>query len=496
MCVGTPEPDTRNPVPETLFTAEVILIKMKFYDIPRHFKKRTAVITGGGETLTYDQLADRSDALVERLPERRLVLILCKNNVETLVGYLAAMRSNNAVLLLDAGIDRDLLGHLVEVYRPGWIWRPVEGPGKPDFFSGDYGLYTGERGPAPDLHPDLKLLLSTSGSTGSPKLVRLSEKNLDANARSIATYLELGEHERAVTSLPFSYTYGLSVVNSHLRVGACLLLTDASIVQRQFWDFFKRESATSFAGVPYMYEVLKRLNIFRMSLPSLRYLTQAGGRLDPELAREFVEKFAVKGVPFYIMYGQTEATARIAYLPPEVSRKKFASIGNAIPGGTLSLEDEQGREIGRSNVEGELVYRGPNVMMGYAACLEDLSRGDEMHGVLKTGDIARRDEDGYYFITGRKKRFLKVFGKRVNLREVENHLEEQGISCVCGGKDDLLCVALVGGNAKQQGLKNRLSEKYGFHHSSVKVKCVENVPRNPSGKILYNELFREELERG
>jgi acyl-coenzyme A synthetase/AMP-(fatty) acid ligase len=257
----------------------------------------------------------------------------------------------------------------------------------------------------------------------------------------------------------------------------------------KFWTQFKQFGATSFGGVPYTYDMLDRLNFRGMELPSLITMTQAGGGLSRELHRKFAEYALENGKKFIVMYGQTEATARMSYLPPEKSLEKIGSIGVAIPGGELSVIDSRGEAISEPDVVGELVYRGANVTLGYAECGEDLIKGDERGGVLMTGDMARRDKDGYYFITGRKKRFLKMFGCRVNLDETEHLIREAfpSLDVVCGGVDDTMNIFTTSHGATNDLVKF-LVEKTGFNHSAFEVAEIKEIPRTESGKIRYNEL--------
>jgi acyl-CoA synthetase (AMP-forming)/AMP-acid ligase II len=392
-------------------------------------------------------------------------------------------------VLLAANTDWELVSNLIKLYRPDYVWRSGEESDRAIYEYEDYRLIQRTVERKITINRELALLLPTSGSTGSPKMVRLTGNNVDANASSIAQYLKLDHTDRPITSMPMHYSYGLSIINSHLKVGATILLTDDSFITRPFWDFFKEYAATSFAGVPYIYETLRRLKFFDMSLPSLKTMTQAGGKLTPEFVLEFVEFSRKKGIDFYVMYGQTEATARISYLPPKDNLSKYKSMGIAIPGGELSLIDDDGKTITRSGVDGELVYRGPNVMLGYAEKEEDLAKGDDMHGELKTGDVAQFDEDGYFYITGRMKRFIKIYGERVNLDAVEHYLKSLGYVCVCGGKDDLLCVATTD-SGKTQEIKNTILSKFGYHHNAVRVIEVKDIIKSSSGKILYEQMFQ------
>ena len=260
-------------------------------------------------------------------------------------------------------------------------------------------------------------------------------------------------------------------------------------MQKDFWTQLKEFKATSFGGVPYTYEMLDKLRFFRMNLPYLKTMTQAGGRLPLSLHEKFAKYALDNDKNFVVMYGQTEATARMSYLPQEKSLEKAGSIGIAIPGGEFSLEGEDGQKITQPNVAGELVYMGDNVTLGYAESREDLAKGDERNGVLHTGDMAKFDEDGFYYIVGRKKRFLKIFGNRVNLDETEQLIktEFKELDCACCGIDDCMYI-FVDSQNKVDEILHFISQKTGINHSAFKVKSIEKIPRNESGKVLYPSL--------
>jgi acyl-CoA synthetase (AMP-forming)/AMP-acid ligase II len=317
--------------------------------------------------------------------------------------------------------------------------------------------------------------------------VRLSEKNLMSNAESIAEYLNITENERPVTSLPMYYSFGMSVINSHLIKGATLLLTDKAVMQREYWSFLKEQKATSIAGVPYTYEMLKRLRFFRMELPELKTMIQAGGKLNAAFVKEYVDFAEQTGKSFIVMYGQTEAAPRMSYLPFDKAVEKNASIGIAIPGGRLSVVDADGKEIEEAEVDGELVYTGDNVCLGYAETRSDLAKGDENHGVLHTGDIAKRDADGFYYITGRMKRFVKIWGNRTNLDATEQLVKAITPNCACGGVDDLITVFVTEDGLEQQ-IRSMLTEKTGLNSRAFQVKKIDAIPVKASGKIDYQLL--------
>lgn len=470
-----------------------------FADIFTKYANNTAFITTISNKITYKELGDMTDKMTGHLygagKEKSLIFIFCKNSVETVATYLASLLTNTAALLLDVSIQKEFLDTLIDTYDPDFLWWPdnegLNHRGKyiEKYKEDSFILYNKKiTGNTVQIHKDLALLLMTSGSTGGAKLVRLTLKNLTANAHSIASYLNLIQSERPATTLPLHYSYGLSVINSHLSVGAATLITDESIVTRGFWDFINLNHATSLSGVPYTYEMLKKLRFFTRNLPSIKYMTQAGGKLNPELVKEFSSNLAKKDIQFYVMYGQTEATARISYLPPKDTLQKPTSIGIAIPGGTLSILDNHNEPINVAHTEGELVYHGDNVMMGYANSKEDLASGDELGGTLKTGDIGYYDDDRYFYITGRKKRFLKIHGNRINLDDIERFLNAKGHPCVCGGVDDFLRIATLQ-TMDPDGIKNIVGKNFGIHHSVVDIFKIEEIPKNTSGKILYGKIF-------
>ncbi len=432
------------------------------------------------QTITYGALGaacDGFNAMLGRRERKRLGFLLCRNDVPSLTAYLASLRSEDCVALLPDNLSDAAVDGLLERYQPDWLLGPaarMQDRGGLDWH--DKRLIFLPRDERP-IHPELALLLSTSGTTGSPRMVRLSYANLAANAASIAEYLELNSSERPITTLPMHYSYGLSVINSHLHVGAALLLTDDAVTTRPFWDLFREGGATSLAGVPFTWQMLARLRIERMALPTLRTLTQAGGRLSPELTEHFRQVAEAQGWRFFVMYGQTEATARIAYLPPELLASKLGAIGKAIPGGALSVTDE-----------GELVYRGANVMLGYAESRDDLATGDTLNGVLHTGDLARQDKDGIFWLTGRIKRIAKVFGNRVNLDEVETLLGNQlGCAVAALDEDDALRVVLADSRQEAAALEV-LRSTLGVHPSGLRVCSLREFPLTSSGKMDYPAL--------
>lgn len=478
-----------------------------------------ALITEG-EQLTYGNLSELMDQLFPSLSRGDLVLLVTSNTLGAVVGYLGFLSRGVVPLMVDQKIDCEKLRTLIEHYQPNYLWAPQEFLSKIDrevaplattatagnfksdplMVYGTYRLLKRSDDRPIQLHPDLALLLSTSGSTGSPKYVRLSHKNLMSNAQSIRECLAISMRDRAITTLPLSYSYGLSIINSHLLAGASIVLTERTLVDRGFWDLLRTSEATTFGGVPYTYSMLRRLHFESMSLPSIRSITQAGGGLGDELHEWFAKTCSDKGIDFVVMYGQTEATARIAYLPPQFARDKIGSVGIPILGGNIDLIDKEGCSIKAPSVDGTLVYRGNNVALGYATSCIDLSKGDENNGLLVTGDIARSDEDGFFYITGREKRFLKLYGNRVNLDEIEAILSKEGLSVACAGDDDTMRIYIeaAGGESGNADVADKedcavrvheqIARTLGIHKGAFIVEMVESLPRNSSGKIQYTSL--------
>lgn len=465
---------------------------MNFYDDIDRYGDSTAIINENSEHITYSTLLCAADALKEQIKKRCLVFNVCENSTESVIGYIGFLRARIVPVLISDKINPDLFNDLMQTYKPQYIWLPKY---KTDivenhsivYSHGNYVLLKISLCIDYALDDDLALLMTTSGSTGSPKLVRQSYKNITSNANSIAEYLGITQTDRPISTLPMSYTYGLSIINSHLLRGCAIILTDKTLMEKVFWQALKENNATTFGGVPYIYEMLKRLRFSRMELPSLKTITQAGGKLSTELSEEFAIICEQKGIRFFVMYGQAEATARMSYLPSEYARVKAGSIGIAIPGGEFYLEDVDGNVIEDNDTVGEMIYKGDNVTMGYALSYRDLCNGDENVGLLKTGDIARRDNDGFYYIVGRKKRFLKIFGNRINLDEVELLLKRYNYECACTGEDDKLKIFITD-KESQENLKAVFTELTGINRAGFKVIYIETIPRNEAGKILYSAL--------
>lgn len=425
----------------------------------RRHGDRVALISGT-ESLTYAQLADRVEsAQLAMGGTRRLLWLGMRNDLDSVVAYLAALAAGQPAL-----VTGPCHSALAEHYRANaWL---------------DRGALVGRDAYQHELHSELALLLSTSGSTGSPKLVRLSQENLQANAESIAEYLGLQATDVGITSLPLHYCYGLSVLHSHLLVGAALVLTDASVLDDDFWTLMRSHRVTNLAGVPHTFELLDRVGFADLDLPALRFVTQAGGRLPVQRVRQFVELGQQLGFDLFVMYGQTEATARMSYLPPDLTSAYPHTVGIAIPGGEFRLANEH-------DGVGELVYRGRNIMLGYAHSPADLALGREI-SELHTGDLARITDSGLVEIVGRSARFAKIFGLRIDLDAVERALADDGFAAaVTEGSAGLLVAATA---TDSSSIADSVLRVTGLPLSAVEIVQVRAIPRTAAGKVDYPAL--------
>lgn len=448
----------------------------KFWNLIANNSNRTAIITENHDVISYQQLEKDVIEFEERLPTiRSLVFLSVSNDYISIVAYLACLRKAHPFLIIDSELDESIKQPLFRQYCPNIHVNS----GKIDYFhENEY-----------ELNENLALLMSTSGTTGAPKLVRLSGKNLSTNVVSIVDYLNILPSDVAITSLPMSYSYGLSVINTHLASGACVVLNSDGIVTREFWNKVEKYKVSTLSGVPFTFQMLRKLNYKRFNTKSIRYLTQAGGKLDENTLKYFHSVCSDLCQKFFVMYGQTEASPRISYVPAESLVQKLGSIGIPIPGGALKIYDNNLPVLTPFTV-GEIVYFGENVMMGYAESIEDLAFDDTQSNVLRTGDLGYFDEDGYFYITGRAKRFIKLFGLRISLDEIDNWFSAKGIEAVSAGNDDLLVVFYTESDLDIDSLKSLLADKFKLNLNFICFRQIESIPRKNGGKVDFKQLSR------
>ncbi|MCI5882437.1 MAG: AMP-binding protein [Eubacterium sp.] len=437
------------------------------------YKENIAIYLESGETVSYQKIAERQKEIGSVLRNRTVAVIVCKNTLGCILCYLSFMRKGIVPLLLPSNLREQEALQIVQVYRAGYLCCDREyyaQNGKPLIVVEDFHIYAIPNQEKVEMSKELAVLLTTSGSTGDSRCVRLSEINVKSNASSICHYLGLTAKERAITSLPFHYTYGLSVIHSHLLCGAALLLTDKNVLQKEFWQFAEREGATSFAGVPFTYEMMDWFRLLEKLPKSIRTLTQAGGKLEPELQKKIAKLAIDRNIHFYIMYGQTEATARISYLHPSLALDKIGCVGKTIPGGKIWISEQN-----------EVCYQGPNVCLGYAQSYLDLIKEDENNGILYTGDLGYI-KDGLLYLEGRKNREVKINGRRIHLEHVEANWKKYfHNNMICSFHDKKLYL-MVEGKFSQDSVK-KLREWIPILEKDIIVQEVERLPRKANGKV-------------
>ncbi len=404
-----------------------------------------AVIDDGRE-VSYRELASLASRAVEGLEPHTVKIVRNKQDLSTVALFVGCVNRGVVPLMLPDTMAPELFERLRSTYE-----------GKPT-------------------DSELALLLTTSGSTGSPKLVRIGRAALAADNKMSEVLFELDSSTRMTMILPICYAWGLSVVCSVLEAGGTLVMTRKTVMDPELADVMRDARATHVAGVPYMYEALDRFRFFDGDFPSLRALLVSGGALAPALRRKYAEFAKGRGIAFFEGYGQTETTGVMTTIRTDVHLDLIGSIGKSENGGRFRVED------------GELVYEGPIVAMGYAVCAEDLMKGDEWKGVRRTGDMAKIDADGYVTLTGRASRFLKIFGNRVSLEEVENLVKDgfAGAGCAATGADNDLHVFVCGVSAAD--VEKFLVAKLHFNATVVKVHVLDSIPLNANGKTDYPKL--------
>jgi acyl-CoA synthetase (AMP-forming)/AMP-acid ligase II len=452
--------------------------------------------------LTREELRAASLNLAKTIAaeQKRLVFLLCGVNSETIIGLLAAAAAGHVTALIDPALPEHLMTGLIESYQPELILGPNGSSEKLPYARNDKATVRSAQSGAgvvewiaresgssfPPIDPALQLLLSTSGTTGGQKYVRLSRDAVVANAHQIAQALAIDERSVGIAHLPLHYSYGLSVVTSHLIAGGRLCLVNDSITSPSFWSKIGNVGGSHFPGVPFHYVALARLGTGLVS-ESVKTFTQAGGALDLRVQTKIRDWATQRGGQFFVMYGQTEASPRMATLQHADHARKAGSVGVALAGGQFSIVDENGAPLPADAI-GTVVYEGPNVMFGYAMSRADLGKGDEMNGRLETGDLGRLDAEGFLYITGRTKRFAKIAGYRLGLDEIEKELFAVcPVACLDLGEK----IAVAHEQESETALKARvreLADTYKVPSSSFALRKIAQIPRAASGKIDYARL--------
>lgn len=437
-----------------------------------------------GRKVTYGQLKNDCGKVMTEIGSRNVLLVITDHTIETVRFYYAIMGSYNVPLLLDEKMNKEFIRNYYELYRPQYIWinkklfSVLENIGETVYESESH-IMVKTVFDQYDIYSELAILLTTSGSTGNPKTVRISRDNLISNAMATVDALNLQKNDKGILTLPMSYTYGMTICHMAFCTGATLLVTEKPIISREYEEFLVREQVTLLHGVPYVYEMFERIGFLDRLPDSLRAMTMGGGRAKEELHLKMNQIVQANNISFYALYGQTEGTCILTKLLDENIKNEPGCIGVACLGMKAYLSGED-----------ELVFEGSSVSLGYANGWEDLCKGDDNHGILFTGDIAKIDEQGQIYLCGRKKRFLKLLGKRISLDDIEKNLEDElNLGCVCAGNDSVIKVYIKNtSNIEIDELKKYIAHKYSISLSLVDINYIDEIPRSLQGKIDYGKL--------
>ena len=422
--------------------------------------------------------------------KRNLVLIFCHNEMQSIISYLWTLANNNIAILVNQNLDNDLVENLIKKYSPDIIITKNFKKFKNYNLKKDINKFFYLKKVSSEKNKffkDLALLLPTSGSTGSPKFVRISYKNLYYNTKDIINYLEIKSSDTTITTLPFSYTYGMSIINTHVFVPGKIVAYNGTVIERRFFDLIKKWKVNSFGGVPLIFEILKKLKLENFDLSSLKYITQAGGPLSTKLIKFFHNSLKKEKIKFITMYGSTEATSRMSYLPTKFNLTKTSSIGKGLQKSFKIIHLNTGKEIKENNKIGELVYFGKNVCLGYSLSTKDLILGDQNKGVLKTGDIGFKDKDNFFYVNGRLDRHVKIYDQRINMDDIEKILLLK-FSNICVKYKNQKIFIYSDKNHDSFKIIEFLSSKIKIHKNIINYIKISKLPRNSNGKINYAKL--------
>ena len=471
---------------------------MPFYENLKDFKKNTALITEDGKNISYENLLIASNQFASKISERCLIFILIDNDLESITALIGSEISNSAIMLLSPNINNEALIKLINSYNPEYIFLNTKLKIKIENYDEIFSYYNYEllkikKIILKEINDELFLLQTTSGSTGSPKNVKLSYDNVLSNTNSIIKDLNISNNDVCITTLPPSYVYGLSIINTHLKVGAKIVLNKSSIIEKNFWKKLTLNDVNNFGGVPYIYEILIKIGLKKEFFKSLKYTTVAGGYLDNSLKLSILDFYDDLNISLITMYGAAEATSRMSYLPAKYARKKNGSIGIPVSDGTFLLKNESKEIIKKPYFNGEIIFKGKNVCMGYANSSKDLLKSDVNKSILTTGDIGYFDEDGFFYIVGKKNRYIKIVGNRISLDEIEKIIYEYGYKNVCSQKTKDTLDIYVNKKNIEKKINTYVSKYTNLHKNLFRVHYIKSFPMTKNNKIDYNnKIFKDE----
>ncbi len=457
------------------------------------YKNNIAIIDNEHSDLSYKQVLKETNKIKKKIKKKSLILIVSENTLGSLLAYIFCIINNHVAIILDSKTTKKNILKIFKNYQPNYIFLSKEiktilskkCSEKYNFY--DQSLMKNKINKKKKLNRNLSVLLSTSGSMGSIKFVKLSKSNLKSNTDSIINYLNINKKDSAITNLPISYSYMLSIINTHFEVGGSIIISKYSLIEKKFWTILNNSKVTSFNGVPYTYEMLIRIGLKNIKIKTLKYLTQAGGKLEKNKLKEILNFCKRNNIKFFSMYGQTEASPRISYLKPEFSENKIGSIGKGLSGNKIYLINNDGKKILKPYVSGEIINEGKNVFMGYSKNCNDLSKPNEKNYKLKTGDLGFFDKDGFFFITGRISRIAKIFGNRIDLDDLESLMSQKSYKVFCLSDNNKIFI-FIEKNYNKLNLISTISKITNLNISSFKLIKLKYFPRTSNNKVSYSEL--------
>jgi len=463
----------------------------------KKFSKKVALITKDAKIIKYKDLIQGIENFKFYIKEnKKLTFLFCSNDVEIIIAYLSFLDLRNPLMLIDSNLEDKKINELIKSYNPEYIFINKNNLNqkmkKMYSINNVNGIFINLKIKKKFLikkkiNKDLSILLGTSGSLGNSKYVKLTKKNIEDNTKKIIKYLNLKTNDRTITTLPFNYSYGFSIINSHLSAGASIVLNNFSLLEQKFWKLYEDNNITNFNGVPFTYEILKKLKFNKFFNKNLKFITQAGGRMSSINLAECLKLCIKNKVNFFTMYGQTEASPRMSYVNLSKYKEKVGSIGKVLDGCKFSLHDAYEKKILSPNIEGELIFEGNNIFKGYAESYKNLDILTNF-SKLKTGDIAKFDKDGFFFITGRKKRFIKIYGIRFGLDEMEKILDNKfKVKFYCLGSDNKLIITTNHPSNKKYDV-SQISEFLKIRKKNIELRTNMEIPLKSNGKMDYQKM--------
>jgi len=469
-------------------------------ELSKHSEK-VAFISSANDVITYETISENISKFAKKEFNRGLVFCFCDNEPDFIIGYLSIIKNKMVPVMLNSQISESLLEKIDHSYKPNYYFISSSKFQELNlnnenvcYVFGNYYLVA-RKTSSLKIADNVVQLLSTSGSTGTSKFVIQTADNINSNLISIIFGLGLSSKDRSITTMPINYTYGLSVILSHLEVGGSIVLSNYNLTQRDFLTSLRDHKVTNFNGVPHHYEIIARFGEDFFADTSLEFITQAGGKLGDSHTKKIFNMCQKNKIKLYVMYGQTEATARISILDTSESPNKLKSVGKPILNGKIFIYDDFKKITENALLEGEIVYEGKNVSPGYAKNYLDLLVEKKGTNRLFTGDVGYIDSEGFLYITGRKKRFAKILGLSINLDELEEILKNLSYDAICISDDEKIYVA-INYLHDIEVVSSLLSKFLKLSNARIQVFNFEEIPYTKSGKKDYQFFYQFLLNNG